>query len=125
LGIVAVVEGKKLAALLVGVCVISALIGSGLMYLAKQGPEGPAGPAGARGPQGVRGFSADEEEAERALNDVQDVESHLEDLEREVNELWGYQGEAEAQIAELGGQVTNNTQAISGMCVTLELTGCP
>ena len=122
MSIVAVVEGKRLAALLVGVCVISALIGSGLMYLAKHGP---AGAEGARGPQGVRGFAADEEEAERALNDVQDVENHLEDLEREVNELWGYQGEGEAQIAELGGQVTNNTQAISGMCVTLELTGCP
>src|SRR5436305_8230055 len=100
----AVVEGKKLAALLIGVCVISALIGSGLMYLAKQGPEGPAGAEGARGPQGVRGFAADEEEAERALNDVQDVENHLEDLEREVEELWEEQGYDESQIAELGGQ---------------------
>jgi peptidoglycan hydrolase CwlO-like protein len=125
LGIVAVVEGKKLAALLVGVCVISALIGSGLMYLAKAGPEGPRGPEGARGPQGVRGFAADEEEAERALNDVQDVENRLEDLEQQVNELWEYQGEGEARISELGGQVTDNTQAISGMCVTLGLDGCP
>ena len=43
---------NQFIALIVGVCVLSAAIGSGLALLAQTGPSGPAGKQGARGPAG-------------------------------------------------------------------------
>lgn len=79
---------NQFIALVVGVCVLSAAIGSGLALLAQTGPEGPAGKqgprghAGKQGPQGPAGESAGEE---------------LSGLEAEVGELRG-------ELEEIGGE---------------------
>lgn len=58
---------NQFIALVIGVCVLSAAIGSGLALLAQTGPEGPAGKrgpqghVGKRGPAGPAGESAGEE----------------------------------------------------------------
>lgn len=46
---------RFLVVLLVGVCILSAGLGSGITLLAKTGPAGPAGPAGPRGLRGPAG----------------------------------------------------------------------
>jgi hypothetical protein len=85
---------NQFIALVIGVCVLSAAIGSGLALLAQTGPEGPAGKrgpqghAGKRGPAGPSGESAGEE---------------LGALEGEVEELRGELGEV-AELAEEGGE---------------------
>ncbi|HVT00104.1 MAG TPA: hypothetical protein VHE08_06265 [Solirubrobacterales bacterium] len=86
-------------ALMVGVCVLSAAIGSGLALLAQTGPQGPAGEqgprghVGRRGPQGPAGESAGEElaaledEVEELQGEVEgsdELEERVEALEEEV-----------------------------------------
>jgi hypothetical protein len=79
---------NQFIALVIGVCVLSAVIASGLALLAQTGPEGPAGKqgprghAGKQGPRGPAGESAGEE---------------LGELEAEVGELRG-------EVEELGGE---------------------
>ncbi|HEX8754337.1 MAG TPA: hypothetical protein VF731_13075 [Solirubrobacterales bacterium] len=77
---------KHFVAILVGVCVLSAAIGSGLALVAQTGPAGPAGkrgPAGPRGPRGPQGESA---------------KAELGGLEAEVEELRGaVEGSAELE----------------------------
>jgi hypothetical protein len=46
---------KHFIAILLGVCVLSAGIGSGLALLAQTGPSGPAGKRGPAGPEGPKG----------------------------------------------------------------------
>jgi hypothetical protein len=46
---------KYFIAILVGVCILSAGIGSGLALLAQTGPAGPAGKRGPAGPEGPEG----------------------------------------------------------------------
>jgi hypothetical protein len=92
---------RNFVLLLVGVCVLSAAIGSGLALLAQTGPSGPAGargPAGKQGPEGPQGPSGAaeigglEEEVEDLRGRVEqseDVEERLEDLEAELSEFSG------------------------------------
>ncbi len=104
---------NQLIALIVGVCVLSAAIGSGIALLAQTGPkgspgkQGPAGPKGARGPAGPEGESAGEElgglegeveELRGAIEeggggDTGELEDRVESLEEEVAELGGLTGE--------------------------------
>ena len=83
---------NQFIALVIGVCVLSAAIGSGLALLAQTGPAGPAGKQGPRGhagkpgPEGPAGESAGEE---------------LGALEAEVEELRG----AVEEGSESGGEV--------------------
>lgn len=84
---------NQFIALVIGVCVLSAAIGSGLALLAQTGPSGPAGKQGPRGhkgkpgPQGPAGESAGEE---------------LGALEGEVEELRGAVEEGSESGAEVG-----------------------
>ncbi len=95
-------------ALVVGVCMLSAAIGSGVALLAQTGPSGAAGkqgPAGPAGPQGPEGPSSAAEvealEAEvgelrgevEAGGDTGEVEDRLEALEEEVEGLGGVTSE--------------------------------
>jgi hypothetical protein len=92
---------RNLVLLLVGVCVLSAAIGSGLALLAQTGPSGPAGPrgpAGRQGPEGQEGPSGAAEVAglEEEIEDLrgrveasEDVENRLETLEAELSEFSG------------------------------------
>jgi hypothetical protein len=91
---------NQFIALIVGVCILSAAIGSGLALLAETGPtgargdQGPAGPRGPEGPEGpsgaaeVEGLEAEVEELRAQVEeggDVGELESRLEDLENEVS----------------------------------------
>ncbi len=92
---------KQFVAIIVGVCVLSAAIGSGLALVAQTGPEGPAGkrgPAGKQGPRGPRGASA--------APQVEALESEVEELRGRVEgteELEGRVEELESQLSGLGG----------------------
>jgi hypothetical protein len=108
---------NKFIALVVGVCVLSAAIGSGLALLAQTGPQGPAGKqgprghAGEQGPQGPAGESAGEE---------------LGELEGEVEELRGAVEEAgeSGQVGELEDRVESLEEELEGFAgVTEELCG--
>lgn len=101
-------QRNHLVALILGVCVLSAAIGSGLALLAQTGPagargaQGPAGPRGAQGPEGpsgaaeVEGLEAEVGELRERLEEgggESDVEGRLEELESEVSELGGVSSE--------------------------------
>jgi TolA-binding protein len=101
---------NQFIALVIGVCVLSAAIGSGLALLAQTGPQGPAGKqgprghAGKQGPKGPAGESAGEE---------------LGELEGEVEELRGAveeQGEADesGQVEELEERIESLEGELEG-----------
>jgi hypothetical protein len=88
---------NQLIALIVGVCILSAAIGSGLALLAQTGPAGPAGKQGKRGPQGKQGPEGpsgaaeigglEDEVGELAsrVEDIDELESRVEELETEAS----------------------------------------
>jgi len=92
---------NQFIALIVGVCVLSAAVGSGLALLAqtgpsgpagKQGPRGPAGPEGAEGPSGaaeIGGLQGEVEDLRGRVEDAEETQGRLEDLEGELGELSG------------------------------------
>lgn len=92
---------KQFVAVLLGVCVLSAGIGSGLALLAETGPEGPAGkrgPAGPEGPEGAEGPSGAEE--------IGGLEAEVEELRGEVEAAEGLESrvdELESELSGLGG----------------------
>jgi hypothetical protein len=110
---------NQFIALVIGVCVLSAAIGSGLALLAQTGPKGPAGKQGPRGhkgkpgPQGPAGESAGEElgalegeveelraaveEGSESNGEVGELEERVEALEEEVE---SYAGIAEELCGE-------------------------
>jgi len=88
-------------ALVVGVCILSAGIGSALALVAQEGPagktgkQGPAGPRGAQGPEGpsgaaeVEGLEAEVEELRGQVEGSSELEGRVESLEDEVAGLGG------------------------------------
>ena len=92
---------NQLIALIVGVCILSAAIGSGLALLAQTGPsgptgeQGPRGPAGQEGPEGpsgaaeIGGLEAEVEDLRGEVEDGQETQDRLEALEEEVGDLSG------------------------------------
>jgi hypothetical protein len=92
---------NQFIALIVGVCILSAAIGSGLALLAqtgpsgpagKQGPRGPAGPKGAEGPSGaaeIGGLEGEVEDLRGRVEEAEETERRLEDLEGELGETSG------------------------------------
>ena len=103
---------NQFIALVIGVCVLSAAIGSGLALLAQTGPEGPAGKqgprghAGKRGPKGPAGESAGEELG--ALEgEVEELRGELEGVREEVGEAGesGEVGELEERVELLEEEV--------------------
>jgi hypothetical protein len=83
---------------LVGVCVLSAAIGSSIALLAETGPpgkEGERGVTGARGPEGPEGSVE--------VPDYGFIESEIEDLARELGDLGATEGRVEELEEDLGG----------------------
>ncbi|HET9198164.1 MAG TPA: hypothetical protein VFN92_07930 [Solirubrobacterales bacterium] len=102
-------------AIVVGVCILSAAIGSGLALLAETGPagaagkQGPRGPAGPQGPEGPPGESADEE--------IGPLEAEVEDLRDET----GAVGDLEGRVEELERALGDQQELSSELCAELEL----
>jgi hypothetical protein len=109
---------NQFIALVIGVCVLSAAIGSGLALVAQTGPEGPAGKQGPRGqtgnqgPRGPAGESAGEELGE--------LEGEVEELRAEVEEG----GSPNAEVGELEERVEGLEEELEGFAgIAHELCG--
>lgn len=92
---------NQLIALIVGVCILSAAIGSGLALLAQTGPAGPAGQQGKRGPQGKQGPEGPSGAAE--IGGLEEEVGELEGRVEDVEELEGRIENLESEFAEGGG----------------------
>ena len=106
------ISQKQLIAALVGVCILSAAIGSGITVLAKTGPSGPAGEQGPRGPAGPEG-----PEGESAAAELGSIEAEVEDLRDRVEEGGG----AEERLEELESEVSKLGGTTSEICAELEV----
>jgi hypothetical protein len=92
---------RNFVLLVVGVCILSAGIGSGLALLAQTGPagaKGARGPAGKQGPRGERGPAG-----KSATGEVEALEAEVEELRGRVEEDEGLSGRVEALEEQLGG----------------------
>lgn len=108
---------NQFIALVIGVCVLSAAIGSGLALLAQTGPKGPAGERGPRGhagkpgPEGPAGESAGEE--------LGALEGEVEELRAEVEEAGasgGEVGELEERVEALEEEVESYSGFTEELC---------
>jgi hypothetical protein len=102
---------NQFIALVVGVCILSAAIGSGLALLAQTGPEGPAGKqgprghAGKQGPKGPAGESAGEELGE--------LEGEVEELRGAVEE--GGESEGVGELEERVESLESELEGFNGI----------
>jgi len=107
---------NQFIALVIGVCVLSAAIGSGLALLAQTGPEGPAGKqgprghAGKQGPRGPAGESAGEE--------LGALEAEVGELRGEIEELGGESSET-GELEERVEALEEETKGFSGLAEEL------
>jgi hypothetical protein len=102
---------NRFIAALVGVCILSAAIGSGMTLLAKTGPSGAAGERGAPGPEGPAGPEGASGAEELGL------------LETEVEELRGQvegSEELEGRLEELESEISGLSEAASEVCTEIE-----
>lgn len=108
---------NQFIALVIGVCVLSAAIGSGLALLAQTGPKGPQGERGPRGhtgkpgPEGPAGESAGEE--------LGALEGEVEELRAEVEEssqAGGEVGELEERVELLEEEVESYSSFTEELC---------
>ena len=95
-------------ALVIGVCVLSAAIGSGLALLAQTGPQGPAGKQGPRGHKGKQG--AQGPAGESAGEELGALEGEVEELRAEVEEG----GEPGGEVGELEERVEALEEEVEG-----------
>jgi hypothetical protein len=105
---------NQFIAALVGVCILSAAIGSGITVLAKTGPSGPAGERGAAGPKGARGpeGASGAEELGRLESEVEELRGQAEGGE----ELEGRLEELESEVSNLSGAASEICSEIEGFC---------
>jgi hypothetical protein len=96
----------------VGVCALSAAIGSGITLLADTGPAGPKGQRGAPGPRGPEGPEGEVEEPDFGF-----LESELGELRDELNSV----ADLEARVDGIDSDLTKNEETVSELCLELEL----
>jgi len=103
---------------IVGVCVLSAAIGSGITLLARTGPQGPRGPSG---PEGPPGRSADEAsyQAEEALDRASELDGRLGEVESNLP-VFGEAASA-SDLSDLESSVRDLESTTSELCVGLEV----
>ena len=95
----------------VGVCALSAAIGSSLTLLAETGPtgkQGERGPRGAEGPEGPEGSVE--------APDFGFLESEIEELGQELGDL----NVAESRIEELEDDLTRTEEVVEELCFELD-----
>src|SRR4051794_18887004 len=88
---------------LVGVCALSAAIGSSITLLAETGPPGKGGERGAVGPRGPEG-----REGTAEVPDFGFLEGEIEDLARELGDL----GATEGRVEELEEDLTDLEEVV-------------
>jgi len=107
---------NQFIALVIGVCVLSAAIGSGLALLAQTGPQGPAGKQGPRGHVGKRGPRGPA--GESAGEELGELESEVEELRTEVEKgaAGGEVGELEERVEALEEEVESYAELAEELC---------
>jgi len=95
----------------VGVCALSAAIGSGITLLAETGPRGPQGERGARGPSGAEG-----PEGSIDVPDFGFIESEIEDLRGELETA----SELQAKVEAIDSDLTETEETVSEICFELD-----
>src|SRR6476469_3706837 len=98
---------------IVGVCALSAAIGSSITLLAETGPAGKRGEAGLRGPRGPQGPEGREGAVEGP--EFGFLESEIEGLAHELGDL----GATEARVTELEEDLTGTEETVSEICLEL------
>jgi hypothetical protein len=96
---------------IVGVCALSAAIGSGITLLAETGPQGPKGERGAPGPRGPQG-----PEGSVDVPDFGFVESEIEDLREELESA----AELEARVGAIDSDLSETEETVSELCLELD-----
>lgn len=99
---------NQLIALIVGVCILSAAIGSGLALLAQTGPAGAAGKQGPRGLQGKQG-----QEGPSGASEIGGLEEEVDDLQGRVEGV----EELDGRIDELESEISGGSEpSTSELC---------
>jgi hypothetical protein len=106
---------NQFIALVIGVCVLSAAIGSGLALLAQTGPAGPAGKQGPRGHAGKQGPAGPP--GESAGEELVQLEGEVEELREEVEE--GGAGEEVGELEERVEALEEEVEGFSGIAQEL------
>jgi hypothetical protein len=96
---------------IVGVCALSAAIGSSITLLAETGPAGKTGKRGPRGPAGPRGPEGVVEGPDYGF-----LESEIESVAGELGDLEA----TERQLEELEDKLTSTEETVSELCLELE-----
>lgn len=96
---------------IVGVCALSAAIGSSITLLAETGPAGKGGERGPRGPRGPEGPEGSVESFDYGF-----LESEIEDLAREL----GDHGATEGRLEELEEDLIEVEEAVEELCFELD-----
>jgi hypothetical protein len=96
----------------IGVCVLSAAVGSSITLLAETGPPGKRGERGPRGPEGPEG-----REGATEAPDLGFLESEIEGLIKELGDL----GALEGRVDELEGNLSDTESTVGEICAELEL----
>ncbi len=97
---------------LIGVCALSAAIGSGITLLADTGPQGAKGERGKPGPRGAEGPEGSVEAPDYSF-----LESELGELREELNSV----ADLEARVDGIDSDLTKNEETVSELCLELEL----
>jgi hypothetical protein len=105
---------NQFIALVVGVCVLSAAIGSGIALLAQTGPEGPAGKQGKRGPEGKRGPAGESASAE-----VAPLEAEIEELRGRLDGVQSSAGEGTGELEERLERVEEEVEELGSVASQL------
>jgi hypothetical protein len=108
---------NQFIALVIGVCVLSAAIGSGLALLAQTGPKGPAGERGPRGHKGKQGPAGPV--GESAGEELGALEGEVEELRgavEEGSESSGEVGELEERVEVLEEEVERYAEIAGELC---------
>jgi|SRR5829696_2629470 len=97
---------------LVGVCALSAAIGSSITLIAETGPTGKEGERGPAGPRGAEGLEGTVEGPDFGF-----LESEIEELAAELGDL----GATEARVEELEEDLADTEETVSEICFELDL----
>jgi hypothetical protein len=101
---------------LVGVCILSAAVGTGTTLLLAE--HGPPGPRGERGPEGPPGRGAEE-----ALSRTEDLDWRLDELESDISRVSSLLSEFGVSVpAVSSGELRELEAATEEVCVSLDLS---
>ena len=104
---------------LVGVCILSAAVGSGITLLAKTGPQGQRGPVGPAGPRGESAQDASYE-AEEAAERAEEAAEQASELDQRLSEvelkLPGEEAASWSDLNDLEWQVQGLEATTSTIC---------